>query len=68
MLVVLVMTSFPSSYNSDMESVDALIRGIQAYQGGVVLVSHDARLIASTECELWVCEGGGRVSGVAATI
>ncbi|CAM9857813.1 unnamed protein product [Ascophyllum nodosum] len=46
----------------DMESVDALIRGIQAYQGGVVLVSHDARLIASTECELWVCEGGGRVN------
>lgn len=46
---------------SDMESVDALIRGIQEYKGGVVLVSHDARLIAATECELWVCEGGGRV-------
>lgn len=47
---------------SDMESVDALIKGIQEYKGGVVLVSHDARLIASTGCELWVCEGGGRVS------
>ncbi|CAM9436571.1 unnamed protein product [Ectocarpus sp. 12 AP-2014] len=46
----------------DMESVDALIRGIQEYKGGVVLVSHDARLIAATECELWVCEGGGRVN------
>eukprot|EP00752_Nemacystus_decipiens_P007516 g6716.t1 len=45
----------------DMESVDALIKGIQEYKGGVVLVSHDARLIASTGCELWVCEGGGRV-------
>lgn len=44
-----------------MESVDALIKGIQEYKGGVVLVSHDARLIASTGCELWVCEGGGRV-------
>ncbi|CAM9325336.1 unnamed protein product [Scytosiphon promiscuus] len=46
----------------DMESVDALIKGIQEYKGGVVLVSHDARLIASTGCELWVCEGGGRVN------
>ena len=46
----------------DMESVDALIKGIQEYKGGVVLVSHDARLIASTGCELWVCEGAGRVS------
>lgn len=45
-----------------MESVDALIKGIQEYKGGVVLVSHDARLIASTGCELWVCEGDGRVS------
>lgn len=44
-----------------MESVDALIDGIQEYKGGVVLVSHDARLIAATGCELWVCEGGGRV-------
>lgn len=44
-----------------MESVDALIKGIQEYKGGVVLVSHDARLIASTGCELWVCEGDGRV-------
>eukprot|EP00903_Cladosiphon_okamuranus_P006151 g6052.t1 len=46
----------------DMESVDALIKGIQEYKGGVVLVSHDARLIASTGCELWVCDGGGRVN------
>lgn len=46
-----------------MESVDALIKGIQEYKGGVVLVSHDARLIASTGCELWVCESGGRVRG-----
>lgn len=45
----------------DMESVDALIKGIKEYRGGVVLVSHDARLISSTGCELWVCEGKGKV-------
>lgn len=50
-----------------MESVDALIKGIQEYKGGVVLVSHDARLIAATECELWVCEGGGQVGELKAT-
>ncbi len=40
----------------DIESVDALIQAIKAFEGGVVMVSHDARLIASTECELWVCD------------
>ncbi|KAG5180312.1 hypothetical protein JKP88DRAFT_263979 [Tribonema minus] len=41
----------------DLESVAALIDGINAYRGGVVLVSHDARLIRATGCALWVCEG-----------
>ena len=39
----------------DIESVDALITSLKAYQGGVVLVSHDARLISAIDCELWVC-------------
>ena len=46
----------------DMESVDALIEGIRAFSGGVVLVSHDARLISATECALWVCEGADAVA------
>jgi len=29
---------------------------LKAYDGGVILVSHDARLIESTECQLWVVE------------
>eukprot|EP01063_Lacrimia_lanifica_P027902 TRINITY_DN3982_c0_g1_i1.p1 TRINITY_DN3982_c0_g1~~TRINITY_DN3982_c0_g1_i1.p1 ORF type:complete len:729 (+),score=284.23 TRINITY_DN3982_c0_g1_i1:57-2243(+) len=41
----------------DMESVEALVAGIKAFEGGVVLVSHDARLIIESECEVWVCEG-----------
>lgn len=34
-------------------------------QGGVILVSHDERLIRLVCKELWVCEGGkvGRIDG-----
>ena len=42
----------------DLESVDALTRALKEFKGGVILVSHDARLITATECEIWVCEGG----------
>ena len=42
----------------DLESVDALAKALKEFKGGLVLVSHDARLIKATECEIWVCEGG----------
>ena len=42
--------------NLDIESIDALGEAISAYGGGIVLVSHDARLIRSCGCELWVCD------------
>jgi ATP-binding cassette, subfamily F, member 1 len=41
--------------NLDIESIDALITAINKYTGGVVLVSHDTRLIDKTNCELYVC-------------
>merc|ERR1719309_327023 len=42
--------------NLDIESIDALAEAIQEYDGGVIIVSHDERLIRETECQLWVIE------------
>jgi len=40
----------------DMETIDALAEAINGYEGGVVLVSHDFRLIDQVAEEIWICE------------
>lgn len=42
--------------NLDIESIDALAEAINEFGGGVVIVSHDERLIRETECCLFVIE------------
>lgn len=42
--------------NLDIESIDALAEAISEYKGGVIIVTHDERLIRETECNLYVIE------------
>lgn len=43
----------------DHDAIDALADAINGYQGGLVLVSHDFRLIDRVAKEIWVCENKG---------
>ena len=40
----------------DMECIDSLARAILQFGGGVVLVSHDFRLIDQVAKQIWVCD------------
>lgn len=39
-----------------MESIDALALAVNNYSGGLVLVSHDMRLISQVAKEIWICD------------
>jgi ATP-binding cassette subfamily F protein 2 len=40
----------------DMECIDSLALAINEYNGGLVLVSHDFRLLQQVAKEIWVCD------------
>uniref|UniRef100_A0A9J7Y8J9 ATP-binding cassette, sub-family F (GCN20), member 2b n=1 Tax=Cyprinus carpio carpio TaxID=630221 RepID=A0A9J7Y8J9_CYPCA len=40
----------------DIETIDALAEAISEFEGGMMLVSHDFRLIQQVAQEIWVCE------------
>ena len=41
----------------DMQSIDALATAIKKFEGGVVVVSHDFRLLSLVAEELWEVKG-----------
>jgi ATP-binding cassette subfamily F protein 2 len=40
----------------DMESIDSLAEAINEFDGGLVIVSHDFRLLQQVAKEIWVCD------------
>ena len=42
----------------DLETIEAMAMALNKFDGGVVLVSHDERLIDLVADELWVVEKG----------
>ncbi|CAI0442575.1 unnamed protein product [Linum tenue] len=40
----------------DIETIDSLAEALSEWDGGLVLVSHDFRLINQVAKEIWVCE------------
>jgi ATP-binding cassette subfamily F protein 2 len=42
----------------DIETIDALADAINEWNGGLVLVSHDFRLISQVADDIWVCNNG----------
>jgi ATP-binding cassette subfamily F protein 2 len=42
----------------DIETIDSLANAISAFEGGLVLVSHDFRLISQVCDEIWECKDG----------
>jgi len=45
----------------DIESVDALAKALQDYEGGLIIISHDQRLISTVCNQIWVCRGNKKV-------
>lgn len=44
------------SNHLDLDAVEALVQGLAAFKGSVLMVSHDQHLIESTVDELWAVE------------
>jgi len=52
---MMLMLDEPTNH-LDIETIDALAEAVNNFEGGMVLVSHDFRLISQVAEEIWVCE------------
>ncbi|KAL7271361.1 ATP-binding cassette, regulator of translational elongation [Rhizina undulata] len=46
------------SNHLDVEAMDALSDALRAFEGGVLMVSHDVTMLKNVCKSLWVCDGG----------
>ncbi|KAL2755895.1 hypothetical protein ACRALDRAFT_1043042 [Sodiomyces alcalophilus JCM 7366] len=46
------------SNHLDIEAMDALAEALKAFQGGVLMVSHDVTMLQTVCTSLWVCDNG----------
>ncbi|CAD6448342.1 88cce23d-2ccc-4cc0-a91b-61dfec10f6e2 [Sclerotinia trifoliorum] len=46
------------SNHLDIEAMDALSQALNAFQGGVLMVSHDVTMLQTVCTSLWVCDSG----------
>lgn len=55
--ITISRNTLTKSHNlTDMESIDALAKAVNEFSGGLVLVSHDMRLISQVAKEIWICD------------
>jgi len=45
----------------DIETVEGLIEGLQAYEGAIILITHEPELINALESELWIMDAEKKV-------
>jgi len=49
----LILMDEPTNH-LDIETIEGLIKGLQEYKGGLMIITHDSHLITSLESELWI--------------
>ena len=57
MIIDLLLFDEPTNA-ADMEMIDSMSDAINAFNGGVVVISHDFRLLQQVAEEIWVIEKG----------
>ncbi len=54
--LLLHLTTLQPTNHLDLEAIDSLADAIKRFNGGMVLVSHDFRLIDQVANEIWLCD------------